>query len=114
MKSIKTSLLFASVLLAAGVSFAASPPANQMVPVPKMQYDVENPEPYGAPTEVFHNRSGAVNNRQVYKVPAKGFVLAVKEDGDVVTRPEVINQKMYIVDPQEQKTNAPFKYREPK
>ena len=113
MKSIKTSFLFASVLLTAGVSFAANgPPASQMVPVNKNQYDVDNAVPEGDPTDVFHNKSATVHNRQVFRVPAKGYQLAVKENGDVVTRQEVINQKMYIVEPQT--TNAPYKYKEPK
>jgi hypothetical protein len=112
-KSIKTSLLFASVLLTAGAAFAQSgPPPNQMVAVPANQYDVDRPDPYGDPTQVFHNRSTRVYDRQVYKVPAKGFVLAVKEDGDVVTRREVLDKKLYIVEPQN--VNAPFKYKEPK
>ena len=116
MKSIKTSLLLTSLLLASGAAFAASngPSEATTVNLDEDKWDVDNKVPEGLPSDVYHAISFSTHNRQVYRVPAKGYKLAVIEDGKKVSRVEVVGQRMAEVEAQNAKVSAPYKYKAPK
>ena len=115
MKSIKTSLLLASVLLSAGAAFAAAGPnASQTVQLDTNKYDLDSRKPIETEEKlVVLPATGNAYSRIVYEVQAKALpsVLIVQEEGPVISQAPVRGTRWDVVE----KQNAfQYKYKQKK
>ena len=112
MKSIKTSLLFASVLLSAGVAFAASGPnASQTEQLDTNKYDLDSKKPIENEEKlVVLVATGNAYSRIVYEVQAKALptVLIVQEEGAIISQAPVRGTRWDVV---EKQNSFQYKYK---
>ncbi len=114
MKSIKTSLLLATVL-ASSVAFAApGPNQSQTVQLDTNKYDLDTKKPVENEEKlVVLPATGNAYSRIVYEVQAKALptVLIVQEEGAVISQPPVRGTRWDVVE----KQNAfQYKYKQKK
>ena len=115
MKSIKTSLLLASVLLTAGVSFAANGPSKQDTQqYNENTHDITKKEQKESEDKyVVLLKNGNSWLRTIWEVPARELptppsVLVVQEEGDVVSQPPLRGTRWDLV---EKQNSFQYKYK---
>jgi hypothetical protein len=114
-KSIKTSLLLASVLLTAGVAFAAQGPnKSDTVQLDENKYDISTKQQIEAEDKmVVLAKNGNAWLRTIFEVQARALptppsLLIVQEQGEVVSQPPVRGTRWDVV---EKQNSFQYKYK---